>query len=96
MQGHALCAKLENIYTFVTLARYKKMPPDPYWVQRHAGRKPNKGHGTLDIRKLKMTLHPVIGCNVTLLVPVVGLEPTRGRPQWILNPSRLPFHHTGK
>ena len=30
------------------------------------------------------------------LVPVVGLEPTRGRPRRILNPLRLPFHHTGK
>ena len=30
------------------------------------------------------------------LVPVAGLEPARGRPQWILSPSRLPFHHTGK
>ena len=31
-----------------------------------------------------------------LLVPVVGLEPTRCRHQRILSPSRLPFHHTGK
>ena len=30
-----------------------------------------------------------------LLVPVVGLEPTRCRHQRILSPSRLPFHHTG-
>ena len=30
-----------------------------------------------------------------ILVPVVGLEPTRGRPRRILNPLRLPFHHTG-
>ena len=29
------------------------------------------------------------------MVPVVGLEPTRDCSQWILNPSRLPFHHTG-
>ena len=29
------------------------------------------------------------------LVPVVGLEPTRSRPRRILNPLRLPFHHTG-
>ena len=36
-----------------------------------------------------------LGSDNTSLVPVVGLEPTRGCPQWILNPSRLPFHHTG-
>ena len=30
------------------------------------------------------------------MVPVVGLEPTRSRPRRILNPLRLPFHHTGK
>ena len=30
-----------------------------------------------------------------ILVPVVGLEPTRCRHQRILSPSRLPFHHTG-
>ena len=30
------------------------------------------------------------------LVPVVGLEPTRSRPRRILNPLRLPFHHTGE
>ena len=29
------------------------------------------------------------------LVPKVGLEPTRCRQQWILSPSRLPFHHFG-
>ena len=29
------------------------------------------------------------------LVPVVGLEPTRCRHRRILNPLRLPFHHTG-
>ena len=29
------------------------------------------------------------------MVPVVGLEPTRSRPRRILNPLRLPFHHTG-
>ena len=29
------------------------------------------------------------------LVPEVGLEPTRGRPHWILSPARLPFHHSG-
>ena len=29
------------------------------------------------------------------VVPVVGLEPTRSRPRRILNPLRLPFHHTG-
>ena len=28
-------------------------------------------------------------------VPVVGLEPTRVLAQRILNPQRLPFHHTG-
>ena len=31
-----------------------------------------------------------------LMVPVVGLEPTRHCWQRILSPSRLPFHHTGK
>ena len=31
-----------------------------------------------------------------ILVPVVGLEPTRCRHQRILSPSRLPFHHTGE
>ncbi len=31
-----------------------------------------------------------------VLVPVVGLEPTRCCHQRILSPSRLPFHHTGK
>ena len=30
------------------------------------------------------------------MVPVVGLEPTRSRPRRILNPLRLPFHHTGE
>ena len=30
-----------------------------------------------------------------VMVPVVGLEPTRSRPRRILNPLRLPFHHTG-
>ena len=30
------------------------------------------------------------------VVPVVGLEPTRCRHRRILNPLRLPFHHTGK
>ena len=30
-----------------------------------------------------------------ILVPVVGLEPTRCRHRRILNPLRLPFHHTG-
>ena len=30
------------------------------------------------------------------VVPVTGLEPVRGRPQGILNPWCLPFHHTGK
>ena len=29
------------------------------------------------------------------MVPVVGLEPTRCRHRRILNPLRLPFHHTG-
>ena len=29
------------------------------------------------------------------LVPVVGLEPTRCCHRRILNPLRLPFHHTG-
>ena len=29
------------------------------------------------------------------MVPVVGLEPIRCCHQRILNPSRLPFHHTG-
>ena len=29
------------------------------------------------------------------MVPVVGLEPTRSHPRRILNPLRLPFHHTG-
>ena len=29
------------------------------------------------------------------LVPVVGLEPTRGFPQQILSLPRLPFRHTG-
>ena len=32
---------------------------------------------------------------VAYLVPVVGLEPTRCRHRRILNPLRLPFHHTG-
>ncbi len=32
---------------------------------------------------------------VLLLVPVVGLEPTRYRYQRILSPPRLPFQHTG-
>ena len=31
-----------------------------------------------------------------IMVPVVGLEPTRCRHQRILSPSRLPFHHTGE
>ena len=31
----------------------------------------------------------------SLLVPVVGLEPTRCRHQRILSPPRLPFQHTG-
>ena len=31
----------------------------------------------------------------SLLVPVVGLEPTRYRYQRILSPPRLPFQHTG-
>ncbi len=30
------------------------------------------------------------------MVPVVGLEPTRSCPRRILNPLRLPFHHTGE
>ena len=30
-----------------------------------------------------------------ILVPVVGLEPTRHRWQRILSPPRLPFQHTG-
>jgi hypothetical protein len=29
------------------------------------------------------------------LVPKAGLEPARELPQWILSPSRLPFHHFG-
>ena len=29
------------------------------------------------------------------VVPVTGLEPVRGRPQGILSPWCLPFHHTG-
>ena len=32
---------------------------------------------------------------VCCLVPVIGLEPTRHRCQWILSPPRLPFRHTG-
>ena len=35
------------------------------------------------------------GGGVAYLVPVVGLEPTRCRHRRILNPLRLPFHHTG-
>ena len=35
-------------------------------------------------------------CQGFSLVPVRGVEPPRGCPQWILNPSRLPFRHTGK
>ena len=31
-----------------------------------------------------------------IVVPEVGLEPTRCRHQRILSPSRLPFHHSGK
>jgi hypothetical protein len=30
-----------------------------------------------------------------LLVPKVGVEPTRGCPQRFLRPSRLPFRHFG-
>ena len=33
--------------------------------------------------------------DASFLVPVVGLEPTRCRHRRILNPLRLPFHHTG-
>ena len=29
------------------------------------------------------------------MVPKVGVEPTRGRPQRFLRPSRLPFRHFG-
>ena len=39
-----------------------------------------------------MKLHLNYG---SLLVPVVGLEPTRCRHQRILSPPRLPFQHTG-
>lgn len=31
----------------------------------------------------------------TRIVPVVGLEPTRGHPQQILSLPRLPFRHAG-
>ena len=30
-----------------------------------------------------------------MLVPAVGLEPTRVLPHLILSQARLPFHHTG-
>ena len=33
--------------------------------------------------------------NEVFVVPKVGVEPTRVLPQWILNPSRLPFRHSG-
>ena len=29
------------------------------------------------------------------MVPEVGIEPTRGYPQGILSPQRLPFRHSG-
>ena len=29
------------------------------------------------------------------MVPEVGFEPTRSYLQWILNPPRLPFRHSG-
>ena len=37
---------------------------------------------------------PGVICQL-IMVPVVGLEPTRCRQRRILNPLRLPFHHTG-
>ncbi len=43
---------------------------------------------------MQKTKAPPAG-SLGFLVPVVGLEPTRGRPRRILNPLRLPFHHTG-
>ena len=34
-------------------------------------------------------------CKLSLLVPVVGVEPTRPCELRILSPVRLPFRHTG-
>ena len=31
-----------------------------------------------------------------IMVPEAGLEPARTHVQWILSPSRLPFHHSGR
>ena len=35
---------------------------------------------------------PIRGC----LVPAAGLEPALCRQNWILSPTRLPFHHAGE
>ncbi len=42
------------------------------------------------------------GIDFSNIVPMVGVEPTRGCPHWILSPARLPagrqvyqFHHRG-
>ena len=46
-------------------------------------------------QKLKRKRTGIIAFLSFLLVPVVGLEPTRCRHQRILSPPRLPFQHTG-
>ena len=50
---------------------------------------------TKDILKIRIRPRLEPGSDYHYLVPVVGLEPTRSRPRRILNPLRLPFHHTG-
>ena len=35
------------------------------------------------------------GWGIPFLVPLTGLEPVRSRPQRILSPRCLPFHHSG-
>ena len=45
--------------------------------------------------KTKQEIDTLYQSPVSDLVPVTGLEPVRGRPQGILSPWCLPFHHAG-
>ena len=56
----------------------------------------NNGGKKIFDRKLNQKEKTTKTVVLVVLVPKVGLEPTRYRYQRILSPSRLPVHHFGK
>ena len=70
----------------------KSQPSEVVVIWKGGARK--RADGVLLFRRNKRTSEQSGLCSD--VVPVVGLEPTRCRQRRILNPLRLPFHHTGE